>query len=197
MSTTYTDLPYTNMPDSIDTLIVYQDVSEDTKQYVDEFLSYVEQGDFTSANGVYEAHPELKNIIVNSETINRMWQAIIALERFYLEDVQIYMNAIANKENLATLDDIGITTVTLPTSGWTQSSINSAYYEYSISNITVLVDSPDWGLLPANNRIPTEAEIDSFNEIVSMYADSSNSKLTFYAATLPTAQLKINVRGVR
>lgn len=111
MSKTYNDLPYTNMPDELDELdiVVYEDVSASNKQYVDQYLELIRNGNFTEAQIVYDQH-NLASVIVNAETLNKMCQAIIALERFYKDDIQMYINtltrAMAEGEGLATANSV-------------------------------------------------------------------------------------------
>ena len=89
MSATYPDLPYTNMPDKVDDLIVYENVTQSTKPIVDQFEAYLNAGEFVNANNYYNQNKNvLQKIIVNENTINKLMQSIIALERFYLNDVQ-------------------------------------------------------------------------------------------------------------
>lgn len=101
MSATYPDLPYTNMPDKVDDLIVYENVTQSTKPIVDQFEAYLNAGEFVNANNYYNQNKNvLQKIIVNENTINKLMQSIIALERFYLNDVQNYMQAISAEQNL-------------------------------------------------------------------------------------------------
>lgn len=105
MSQTYQDLPYTNMPDSLDELVVYENVTESTKPIVDTFQELLDSGNFTAAsNYYYQNKAILQKIIINENTINKLMQALIALERFYLNDVHQYMEAITTQKNVFSVE---------------------------------------------------------------------------------------------
>ena len=81
MSVNYPDLPNTVFPNSIDTYITYLDITNETKAYVDQYYSYINSGDFNSANNVLTNHPELLRTIVNASTLQKLMDMGIATER--------------------------------------------------------------------------------------------------------------------
>lgn len=93
MSTTYSDLPYTNFPEDEEDLIVYQNVNQNTKNIVDTYLGYVSDGRFSDAQTYYNANKTvLDKIIINENTINKLLQSIIAIERMFSNDIDEYIN---------------------------------------------------------------------------------------------------------
>ena len=83
----YDDLPYTQFPVNVDTFEDMQDVSLDTYGWVKQYNEYFASGNIKSAQALLAAHPELQKCIFNALKINRMTQAIKAMERFYKEDM--------------------------------------------------------------------------------------------------------------
>lgn len=105
MSIQYPDLPYTNMPDDEDDLIVYSNVDSDNINLVNQYQSLLDQGKITEANKFYiDNESVLKTVIINENTMNRLTQAVIALERFYLNDLHNYMDSIARNYNLIRIE---------------------------------------------------------------------------------------------
>lgn len=94
MSTTYTDLYETKFPDEIDNWDRFLDPTIQTISAITQYQQYYDQGNFELANSVLENNPTLKRIIVNASTINKMLDGIVAIERFYLNDVQTYLQNI-------------------------------------------------------------------------------------------------------
>ena len=93
MSTTYSDLPYTNFPEDQEDLIVYQNVNQSSKNIVDTYLAKVASGNFEEAQTYYTEHENvLKKIIINENTINKLLQSIIAIERMFSNDIDGYIN---------------------------------------------------------------------------------------------------------
>lgn len=133
----YDDLPYTQFPVDVDTFEDMQDVSLDTYGWVKQYNEYFAAGNIKSAQALLAAHPELQKCIFNALKINRMTQAIKAMERFYKEDMARVIeaaakNAIGIKDN-ATEEESKVTGysgykienllrevkyATLPLSGW-------------------------------------------------------------------------------
>ena len=94
ISEQYEDLDYTNYPNDLDDNITYQDASADTQSLVTQYYNLKSAGSDSEANALIEANPILKTIIINAETMQRFNDRTIALERFYMSDVQSYiMNA--------------------------------------------------------------------------------------------------------
>lgn len=94
ISEQYQDLDYTNFPDNLDDNITYQDASAETAALVQQYYDLKNQGKDSDANALVEANPILNTIIINSSVMQRFNDRTIALERFYMSDVQSYiMNA--------------------------------------------------------------------------------------------------------
>lgn len=101
---TYDDLPYTQFPVDVDTFEDMQDVSLDTYGWVKQYNEYFASGNIKSAQALLAAHPELQKCIFNALKINRMSQAIKAMERFYKEDITDVITNVA-KNTVGINDD--------------------------------------------------------------------------------------------
>ena len=94
MSVTNPDLTGTKFPDEIDNWDRWLDPTLQTIAAIQQYQSLYSQSKFEEANIVIESNPSLKRIIVNAESMNKLYDAIIAMERFYFSDFQAYLQNI-------------------------------------------------------------------------------------------------------
>ena len=87
MSVTYQDLANTSFPDSIDNLVLYVDENISNKPYIDQINAYIQAGNFTGAQAVMTAHPELANVIINAASLQRLMDANIAVQRTWSSSI--------------------------------------------------------------------------------------------------------------
>lgn len=91
----YNDLPLTNFPDTEDTWARMQDITVNLITVAQQYNALWESGDVTGANTLLENNPGLINAIFNADKWNKLRDAIISLERFYLNDVQTFIDRVA------------------------------------------------------------------------------------------------------
>lgn len=96
MSTTYNDLDLTTFPESIDTMQVMQDPNRSQLVKILSYETLLRGGDYDSAAAFLEANPELKDMQITAEKMNRHEQMIIAIERMFKEDIDAYIRAAEN-----------------------------------------------------------------------------------------------------
>lgn len=94
MSTTYIDLDNTNYPDSIDNYDLFLDPTAESLSLINQYYTYFDTGNLTSATALLEANPTLKQMIINADNMNKFRDSILAIERFYFSDVQQYLQDI-------------------------------------------------------------------------------------------------------
>lgn len=94
MSITNPDLTGTMFPDEIDNWDRWLDPTLQTISAIQRYQSLYSQSKFEEANEVIQNNPTLKRIIVNAESLNKLQDAIIAIERFYFSDFQAYLQNI-------------------------------------------------------------------------------------------------------
>lgn len=91
----YNDLPLTNFPDTEDTWARMQDITVNLITVAQQYNALWESGDVTGANTLLENNPGLINTIFNADKWNKLRDAIISMERFYLNDVQTFIDRVA------------------------------------------------------------------------------------------------------
>lgn len=194
----------TNFPQKPDDLMVYTDITNDTKPYLDQYKQSIAAGDYITANKIKKEH--LKNSIIDAALLNRHEQQIITLQSFMLTDIDKYLSEnylVITKDEYAKNNNIKTVTLPAGASNWiSDNSERTGYYKYETPKGTVshiYVENPQWSLIPINNKIPSEQELDVFNDLAAMYADASdasNPKLIFYTQTIPTISVSIGIKGV-
>lgn len=98
MSVTNPDLTGTKFPDEIDNWDRWIDPTIQTIVAIQKYQSLYNQSKFDEANEVISNNPTLKRIIVNAESLNKLQDAIISMERFYFSDFQAYLQNIVHYE---------------------------------------------------------------------------------------------------
>lgn len=93
MSTTYTDLTETKFPNAVDDLSRMSDLTSSDLTLVNQYYTYYNAGNLTAAAQLLADNPTLINKLFNAAKFNILRDALIALERFYLSDVQTYINS--------------------------------------------------------------------------------------------------------
>ena len=92
MSTTYPDLIYTNFPDELsDTFDYLSDLSYDQLALANQYKLYLTYNDLASAKKLLADNPSLNSTMINAEKINKLIDAIKALQRLYKDDIQAYL----------------------------------------------------------------------------------------------------------
>lgn len=98
MSTTYPDYPHTHFPDDLtDEARGYkQDVKDvQTAQLIQEYQTQFTLGNTGKCHDILVANPELQEMMWKADDYNWIRDAIMALERFYSEDVTATMEQMA------------------------------------------------------------------------------------------------------
>lgn len=91
MSQSYLDLTETNFPQAIDTFDRATDVTLDLLPLVNQYQNLYNNGKLKEAGQLLIEHPELQNCMINAKTINRCYDGIKALQRYYFSDIQKYI----------------------------------------------------------------------------------------------------------
>ena len=92
MSALYPDLDFTNYPGELDNLELKSNITSTTDaQLVSQIQNSILAGDFANASAILNANPYLNGKIFNANDYNQMRDAILALERFYDEDIYNYI----------------------------------------------------------------------------------------------------------
>lgn len=88
---TYPDLNGSTFPYEKDNFDKFMDPSLEQLQAIQLYYQYKNSGNLEAANQVLEDNPRLKQCVINAKNLNQLRDAILALERFYLDDVRQYL----------------------------------------------------------------------------------------------------------
>lgn len=94
MSQSYLDLTETNFPQAIDTFDRATDITIELLPLVQEYQKLYNSGKINEASKILIDHPELQSCMINAKTINRCYDGIKALQRYYFSDIQKYLEQI-------------------------------------------------------------------------------------------------------
>lgn len=98
MSLNYPDLPNTNFPEEGDKFKRFMDITASSFTAAQEYYNYYNQGDFENANLILQNNPILQLSIINADKLNNIQDATVALERFFLEDIENWIfNVVKDK----------------------------------------------------------------------------------------------------
>ena len=92
MSVLYPDLDFTNYPGELDNIQLKSNITNSTDaQLVAQIQASIIAGDFSNASAILNANPQLNGKIFNANDYNQIRDAILALERFYNNDIYNYI----------------------------------------------------------------------------------------------------------
>lgn len=91
----YEDLPLTNFPDTEDNWARMSDLTASLITVALQYNNLWDSGDIDGANALLNSNPTLKNTIFNADKWNKLRDAVISLERYYLNDVQTFIERVA------------------------------------------------------------------------------------------------------
>ena len=86
----YEDLPLTNFPDTADNWARMSDLTASLITVALQYNNLWDSGDIDGANALLNSNPTLKNTIFNADKWNKLRDAVISLERYYLNDAVSY-----------------------------------------------------------------------------------------------------------
>ena len=136
MSQSYLDLVETNFPQAVDTFDRATDVTLDLLPFVQEYQTLYQSGKLNDAANLLNNHPELQNCMINAKTINRCYDGIKALQRYYFSDIQKYIDELITYRG--------------------EYSSKSSYEKYDVviynSSAYLCVSDSGIGVLPTSNK---------------------------------------------
>lgn len=90
MSAIYPDLQ-NKFPEAIDDFSKFTDPSISQIALINQYYSKFQSGDIAGAAQILEDNPSLKTAILNAERLNKLRDGLIAVQRYYMDDVQEYL----------------------------------------------------------------------------------------------------------
>lgn len=150
MSAQYPDLTLTNFPNSLDQFTTWLNIVATDGPLIAQYQSAMEAGNTTQANQILEQIPQGTQKIITAVSLNTLSQAMLALERFYLTDIEPYIsnlqqswtNTIQQFSYKGTWEN-GTSYVTNNLVSYTVSGLNLVY---------IATSNPPIGTAPSNTR---------------------------------------------
>ena len=150
MSALYPDLSLTNFPSSVDQFMTFLNIVASDGPLIAQYQAAMEAGNQTQANQILAQIPQGAQKIITAVTLNQLSQAILAIERFFLTDIEPYIqnqqqswltiiNQFSYKGNWAS----GTSYTTNNLVSYTVSGINLVY---------IAISAPPVGTPPTNTQ---------------------------------------------
>lgn len=148
MSTLYPDLPLTSYPSSLDTFTTWLNVTASDGPLIQQYITAMNAGNQTLANQILTQISSASQKIITATDLNTMTQAIQAVERFYLTDIEPY---IQNQQEswLNTINQFSYQGTWQAGTNYVANNIVS----YTVSGVNLLfitTSNPPTGTLPTN-----------------------------------------------
>lgn len=218
LSERYVDTPLTNFPVSEDNIDRMSDITSDLMPIVIQYNQYIQSGNITEANNLLRSNPRLMSCFFNADKWNVLRDAVIALERFYLEEVDeaiknATQNAVGINDNPSSsqkpyvaysaqkvdslLDELGAglstRTVTIQVGGW--SSYSPYTNQIYVSGVRS-TDSPVIGLyIPSGTSATDEKKLKRAAGCIS-YIDTTDNYITVTCiGSKPETTFQLMVKG--
>ena len=91
MSTLYPDLSLSNFPNSLDQFTTFLNIVASDGPLIAQYQAAMEAGNTTLANQVLAQIPQGTQKIITAVSLNTLSQAMLAIERFYLTDIEPFL----------------------------------------------------------------------------------------------------------
>ena len=92
ISNTYPQYSLTNFPDSLDNFPNLQDISASDVSLMQQYKTYINAGNISAANSLLVSNPSLNSKILNSTNINKLLNAVNAIELFFNQNIQGFIS---------------------------------------------------------------------------------------------------------
>lgn len=223
-TTSYDDLPLTKFPKSEDVWGRMSDVNYSLLTLAKEYNTKLESGDYAGANQLLSDNPTLANCFFNAEKYNQLRDAVIALQRYQLKQIDNLYNTIAEKAigvtdnpeerqksmvaySASKVDSLlaevkALTegyhkrwTVKVPASGW------SAYFPFTntvtVQDVTESMDLVVIGLsVPSEtNEQQAKALVKASGMLITNETGVGNGTVTFKAYKKPATDFSVIIEG--
>lgn len=93
----YADLEYSKFPAEVDSWQNSEDVTAEYLSLANDYKTALLSGSYTNAQNILNANPRLKHMIFKAEDINKLKQAIMAVERLFTEDIDDLLQTYSDK----------------------------------------------------------------------------------------------------
>lgn len=142
------DLSLTNFPGEIDSFLTYVNITANDGPKIKQYIEAMNAGNTTVANQIFETIPNATQKVIKATDLNKLSQAILAVERFYKTDVKPYIDQ-KQVEWTAYIDQFVYKGIW--SSGTTYATNNMVSYNVGTSAVIfIATSSPPQGTPPTN-----------------------------------------------
>lgn len=92
MSTTYTDLPNTSFPDSVQSFVTMLDMAINDAPAINGYQEAMREGNYALAQSYLSQITNGNQKIINATKLNQLFDTCVALQRFYSTDIEPYVD---------------------------------------------------------------------------------------------------------
>ena len=201
MSTKYPDLSLTNFPNSLDQFTTFLNIVSSDGPLIGQYQSAMQNGNTTLANQILTQIPQATQKIITAVDLNTLSQAMLAIERFYLNDIEPYIDDL-HQSWLNTIQQFsykgvwqsGTSYVTNNLVSYTTSGLNFVYI--ALSNVPVGISPTNqtyWRLLTIQGQQGASGEGLSYRqEWNSLTQYATNDAVTYGGALWMALQASQN-----
>lgn len=155
MSALYPDLSLTNFPSSVDQFMTFLNIVSSDGPLIAQYQAAMEAGNTTLANQILTQIPQGTQKIITATDLNTLSQAMLAVERFYLTDIEPYVQnlqqswlSVINQFSYKGVWQSGSSYVTNNLVSYTVSGLNLVYIATSTPPVdTAPTNTQYWRLL--------------------------------------------------
>lgn len=150
MSVLFPDLNLTNFPESVDQFLAFLNITATDGPLIAQYQTALQAGNTTLANQILAQIPSGTQKIIKATDLNKLTQAILAVERFYNTDIQPYVED-KQSEWLSIINQFDYKGVW---SSGTSYEVNN-FVTYTTSGLTLVYLStatPPVGTVPTNSQ---------------------------------------------
>lgn len=146
----YNDLPLTNFPSSLDQFMTFLNIVASDGPLIAQYQAAMESGNQTQANQILAQIPQGTQKIITATTLNQLSQAVLAIERFFLTDIEPY---IQNQQQswLTIINQFSYRGVWASGTSYTTNNLVS-YTVSGINFVYIAISAPPVGTPPTNTQ---------------------------------------------
>lgn len=146
----YQDLPLTNFPSNIDTFTTWLNIVASDGILIQQYQAAMQAGNTTLANQILSQIPQGTQKIITATDLNKLSQAILAIERFYLTDIEPYIDNL-QESWIATIGQFSYKGNWASGTSYTTNNLVS-YTVSGINLVYIAISAPPVGTPPTNTQ---------------------------------------------
>ena len=146
----YNDLPLTNFPSSLDTFTTWLNIVASDGILIAQYQAALQAGNQSQANQILAQIPQASQKIISAMDLNTLSQAMLAIERFYLTDIEPYITQ-QQQTWLTTIQQFSYEGIWQSGTSYVVNNLVS-YTVSGLNLIYIATSSPPVGTQPTNTQ---------------------------------------------